>query len=188
MRQRSRLYRCQECYNGDGLTLLFCSHWFSLPLLNDAYSAARSSKYLADISRYDFRARPWMTATMLVKTIGTFPTDSDDKPIMGHRKINDPDDPFRKRHVLGAAQAKYLSKYIQDQAQLIKTLSNADDWAWYALATYVQGRTGEYPQRPLVPKELPPSPLDLLFGLKEKGDLEEDENMLHNLTTKYDFN
>jgi len=172
-------------FNGNGLALLFCNHWFSLPRLKDAYSGARGGKYPADISQYDSRARPWITAMMLVKTIGTFPSLGG-KPRMGYRKIKYPDNPFRDQYVLGAAQAKYLAKHVKDLLQNVKIWSNADNWAWYALATYVQGRIGEYPQRPLVPKELPPSPLSLLFGLGDKANLEaDDENMLQMLAAEY---
>lgn len=54
------------------------------------------------------------------------------------------------------------------------------------MATYVQGRTGEYSQRPLVPKELPLNPLSLLFDLGDKANLEaNDENMLQMLAAEY---
>lgn len=124
---------------------------------------------------------------MLIKTIGTFPS-REGKPKMGYRKIKYPDNPLREQYVLGAAQAKYLAKHAKDPFQLAKTWSNADNWAWYALATYVQGRTGEYPQRPLVPKELPPSPVGLWLGLKGKGNLGgDDKNMLRDLTAQYEI-
>lgn len=47
---------------------------------------------------------------------------------------------------------------------MVKVFTNPDNYAWYAMATYVQGKLGEYPQRPLAPKELPPSPLAPLMG------------------------
>jgi len=56
------------------------------------------------------------------------------------------------------------------------------------MATYVQGRTGEYIQRPLAPKESPPSPVSLLWDLKDKGNLDDDnESMLRNLGAEYEM-
>ncbi len=100
-------------FNGNGLALLFCNHWFSLPRLKDAYSGARDGNYPADISQYNSQARPWITAMMLVKTIGTFPS-------RGGGKIKYPDNPFRDQYVLRAAQMKRLSKQSQDPLQNIK--------------------------------------------------------------------
>ncbi len=60
-------------YYGKGLALGFCNHWFALGRLKDAYNSASNGDNRYDIREYDNRARPWITAMMLVNTIGTFP-------------------------------------------------------------------------------------------------------------------
>jgi len=34
-------------------------------------------------------------------------------------------------------------------------VSSIDTWSWYAMATYVQDKLGEYPHKPQVPSSLP---------------------------------
>lgn len=74
---------------------------------------------------------------------------------MRYSQIKYPDS--RKKQYVPDAAHNYLSKYSQDELQIVKVFTNPDNYAWYAMTTYVQGKPGEYPQRPLAPKELPPS-------------------------------
>ena len=144
-------------HRGDGLALAFCDRWFELKKYKDAFDqASKDDTKMYDVSQYDNRARAWITAMMLVKTIGTYP-QINGKTVMKHQAIEYPGSPRGVRYYVNeASQAKFLSKHSQDRTKFIKTLSNADNYAWYAMATLVQGRIGEYPWRPLSPKDLPP--------------------------------
>ena len=71
------------------------------------------------------------------------------------QKIAYPNSNKIKLYVTEAVQAKYLSKHSEDGNVYSKVLSNPENYAWYALATYVQGKLGEYPWRPHSPKDLP---------------------------------
>lgn len=178
----------QNDYNGRGLTIIFCNHWFSLGKLKAAYNSARGGNKKFDLRQYDNRAVPWLSALFQIDTVSTFPK-VDNKLVMRNRKIKFPNSPFQQ-WVSDPAQVKYLSKYYRAPVQQLLTWSNPNNWAWYALATYVQQKLGEYPHRPLSPKELPPPPLSAL-GLTNSGNessaglSEEEEAELEALAAAY---
>lgn len=68
---------------------------------------------------------------------------------------------------MDAAQAKYVAKSLVEMKFFSRAISNADVWSGYALVSYVQGRLGHYPHRPVVPMNL--------TSMKRKNEMEERE-------------
>ena len=176
-----KLIRSQVVRNdwkGDKIALGFCDSWFRLKSLKDAFDSEKDQYQKYDVGEYENRGRAWITAMMLVKTIGTHPkTAIGDKPAMDYIKITYPGS-GNLHYVTSAAQAKFLAKLSRDDFRYIKTQQNPDNYAWYALAAYVQGKIGEYPWRPLVPDDLPS-----VDTLKDDGD--EDRDQLKALADQY---
>ncbi|KAM0716044.1 hypothetical protein Q7P37_008558 [Cladosporium fusiforme] len=131
--------------NGDKkhyLALHFCSRWFKLGTLRGIYDIAQSGNGRHDLSNYDNRARAWITAMMKIDWIGggmkpptvTYPTG-------------------RQDFVESSAQAKWITKsFGVRQVDWDGPQKNPSNYAWYALAQWVQQKSGDYPQKPYVPE------------------------------------
>lgn len=165
-------------WKGDKIALGFCDSWFELNSLKGAYDKEKDEREKYDVAEYENRGRAWITALMLVKTIGTHPkTVIGNKPAMDYIKIAYPGS-GNLHYVTSAAQAKYLAKLSRDDFRFIKTQQNPDNYSWFALAAYVQDKLGEYPWRPLVPDDLP-----RVETLSANGD--EDRDALKALADQY---
>lgn len=61
----------------------------------------------------------------------------------------------RQDYVESSSQAKWITKglgYRQNRDE--GPLNNPSNYAWYALAQWVQQKSGDYPQKPYVPRDL----------------------------------
>jgi hypothetical protein len=143
------------------MVLIFCDGWFNLGTLSAIYEGASRSDAKWDLSRYDNRARHWITAIMQIKTIGTWPDIGDGITVQGGEFPTRRFDRANKRitkkmYVQGAAEAKYMAKLTRGNAAggWGVITANPDNWSWYALASYVQEKLGDYPHKPVVPNGL----------------------------------
>nr|POF17945.1 hypothetical protein CFP56_13356 [Quercus suber] len=130
-------------HDRDILTLGFCDRYFTLGTLDGIYNEASKGGNPNDLSEYENRARAWITAILRVKWIaGLTP-----------QRIKYPRSPFL-RYVESASQAKFLAKLSLADAAPKKTIENPSNLAWYAMAQWVQTKSGDYAHRPQVPDDL----------------------------------
>jgi hypothetical protein len=137
----------------NGLAMIFCSSWFSLGTLDTVFQRTSTGPDKYDISKYDNRALHWVGAMMQLPSINTLSV----KPPKQQKLSFPTQDPLRwvEDYVRGPENVKYLGKLFEGDYQGSKILSNIDTWSWYAMATYVQDKLGEYPYKPQVPTSLP---------------------------------
>lgn len=137
-------------FDKNGLALGFCDRYFQLGTLQGIYNEASSGGNPYDLSEYENRARAWITTMMRINWIaGLVP-----------QKVRYPGQALFN-YVESASQTKYLAKNSGDAAAASKTLNNPSNYAWYAMAQWVQQKSGNYPQRPQTPDELSPGPFTL---------------------------
>lgn len=131
------------------LSLSFCQRYFKLGTLQGIYDNMSKRDSAHDLSTYENRARAWITAMMRIDWIqGSDPVASEIIKYGG-----------RPRMAESCSEAKYLTKskggYPDRTPQSLK---NASNYAWYALAQWVQQKSGHYPQQPYVPDDVKPRP------------------------------
>lgn len=134
----------------DYLSLAFCERYFKLGTLQGTYDVASKGDNPHDLSAYENRARAWITAMMRMSWIrGTDKVAS---------RIVDCDG--RQRFAESCSEAKYLAKSkggFPDRHQgSHEPIISASNYAWYALAQWVQQKSGHYPQQPYVPDNVKP--------------------------------
>ena len=133
----------QNDYDNNGLALRFCDRYFHLGTLQGIYDQASTGGNPHDLSEYENRARAWITTMMRIKWIGG---------LLPQQAIY-PDTPGF-RYVESASESKYLAKNYAVTIAPVKTLSNPSNYAWYAMAEWVQQKSSNYPQRPQTPQDL----------------------------------
>jgi hypothetical protein len=125
----------------DYLALSFCDRYFRLGTLQDIYDESSKGDRLHDLGSYENRARAWITAMMRINWI---------------RKSNEVTYQFitydgRKRLAESSSEAKYLAKSnggYKYPDVVTRPFLNPSNYAWYALAQWVQEKSGDYPQEP----------------------------------------
>lgn len=139
--------------NSDGdkkkyLSLAFCDRYFKLGTLEGIYDATSKSQRANDLSEYENRARAWITAIMRINWI----RKSD--PV-GSQLVNYGG---RRQFAESCSEAKFTAKsnggYGEGEALSPNPLLNASNYAWYALAQWVQQKSGNYAQQPYVPDDV----------------------------------
>ncbi|KAH8586688.1 hypothetical protein B0O99DRAFT_701024 [Bisporella sp. PMI_857] len=136
---------------GNSLALIFCDRWFGLGTLDGITNHVPTSKKWS-LSHYENRARSWITAMVQMPSINTW-----NSKLMKFTGILFPtrdQNVFIHQYIIRAEQVKYLSK-LHPKEDAMQIVLNPDTWSWYALASFVQDKIGDYPHRPLVPKDLP---------------------------------
>jgi len=184
------LVACKDCGPGNTPGIAVCDSWFRLGTLDGMYEQASSDfENKFNLHYYDNRARAWITAIFLLLP-RMWPSD------MSYQRSLFPTPDTSKytwQNVNSAAQAKYMAKIAQmagiDTAYAITTL-NPDNWAWYALASYVQERLGEYSHKPQVPLMLSSMkwPYDVTYGISENRTLIGDDAVRKEQQNYYNSN
>ncbi|KAF2718585.1 hypothetical protein K431DRAFT_348568 [Polychaeton citri CBS 116435] len=131
-------------YDKDGLAMAFCARYFNLGSLQPIYDSASTGVNSYDLAQYENRARAWITALIRVKYIAGLTTQMTRYP--GQQGF---------RNMESASETKWLAKgHNKDDHQRRKTLNNPSNYAWYAMAQWVQERRKNYPNYPQVPNDL----------------------------------
>jgi len=157
--------------------MIFCSSWFSLGTLDAVFKGASTGPDKYDISKYDNRALHWVGAMMQLPSINTM-----NAKLVKYQKLDFPtpvENVFDRSNIKGVQKVKYLGKLFDGRLQGSMCISNIDTWSWYAMATYVQDKLGEYPHEPQVPSSLPSMQNGFVVPANEtaNGDLPDDPDL-----------
>jgi hypothetical protein len=139
----------QNVDKNNHLSLSFCERYFKLGTLEGIYDMASKGSGRSDLSEYENRARAWITAMMRINSIRG--TDSMAPQFVVYDG--------RTRFAESSSETKLLAKsnggFIRN-GYVSKPLLSGSNYAWYALAQWVQQKSGEYTQQPYVPEDIKP--------------------------------
>lgn len=132
-------------FDNDGLALGVCERYFRLGTLDGIYKSAQNGDARFDLSAYENRARAWITAIMRIEWIAnlTAPLVIYPGNIPGLAE--------------SASQVKYMAKNFPVSDSNLRVIRNPSSYAWYALAQWVQQKSGNYAHRPQTPTNLGPA-------------------------------
>lgn len=135
--------------------MMFCDSWFSLPTLAWALKNGQASENKFDLTSYDNRAIPWISALLLKTDVGTWPIQLDGTPYLRHNKWNFPHD--GRQFMSTPSSIKMVAK----QGVRARLLSGVGTYAWFAVSGYLleDQQIGHYIAKPYVPMQLQFDPL-----------------------------
>ncbi|KAK1777157.1 hypothetical protein QBC45DRAFT_198800 [Copromyces sp. CBS 386.78] len=143
--------------------ITFCNDFFKLHDLSvTVENGARSAKK-TDLSEYDNTARVFLhELTHLDYFVGTDPTGKNDPksniPYIWDLQITINENGARvDRPCYGPEYCRILRNWVDPDPQDLGyyTQRNADSYAWFAMAKYVQSKIGQYPAQPRVGRKKP---------------------------------
>jgi hypothetical protein len=128
------------------LSLAFCERYFKLGTLQDIYNSASKGDDPHNLGSYENRARAWISAIMRVSWISG--SDEVTYQVVDYDGVD--------RYADSSSEVKYLTKYDGSANKGSRPLLSPSNYAWYALAQWVQQKSGDYPQQPYVPDDVRP--------------------------------
>jgi hypothetical protein len=137
--------------NKEYLKLAFCERYFKLGTLQGIYDLTSADDQRSHLNEYENRARAWISAMMRISWI----RGSDN---MVPQLVRYPERSSPPRFAESASEAKLLAKSNGGYSPQSKPLESPSNYAWYALAQWVQKKSGDYPQQPYVPDDAKPRP------------------------------
>jgi hypothetical protein len=140
--------------NKEYLKLAFCERYFKLGTLQGIYDLTSAGDQRSHLNEYENRARAWISAMMRISWI-----KGADK--VGPQFVRYPQTNSPIRFAESCSEAKLLAKSnggFDEGSPQTTTLLSASNYAWYALAQWVQQKSGDYPQQPYVPDDAKPRP------------------------------
>ena len=130
--------------------ITFCTGFFNLQAFGDAINAGKKlvGKQKTDLSKWDNRARCFLhEVTHLDYFMNTGPGDQGQGPYVWDLELEYGND---WHECYGPYYSKMLRNFVDADPQYSGyfTQRNADNYAWFALALYVQGQINQYPGTP----------------------------------------
>ncbi|RYP00514.1 hypothetical protein DL764_006483 [Monosporascus ibericus] len=139
--------------------ITFCNDFFNLDTFEESMSKNRPANQKKRLDKWDNQARCFLhEITHLDYFMNAGPGDENKSPYVSDLEIRYTDRGSTGWHeAYGPYNARVLTNYRDPDPQYsgYYTQRNADNYAWFALAKYVEGKIGGYPDLPRAGRKKP---------------------------------